>query len=141
MAYQAKRSKKLTKEFQLVDKNGNVAKTLIVKLDADDMVAKIHRKYTELCKALAEATEMKRKARNAEEISNCIEVLGRAVISMFEAVFGEEDTKIIVEFYENRYMEMCKEVVPFIKNVVIPRANKIKKMNQKNTLKPYFGKR
>lgn len=141
MAYQAKRTKKFIEDFQLVEENGNVYKTLHIQLDADDMLAKINRKYTALCKALTETTEMKRKSQSAEELDDCIETLGNAVIQLFEAVFGEEDAKTIVEFYDNRYIEMCHEVVPFIRNVVIPRINKIKKENRKATLSPYRNRR
>lgn len=141
MAYQAKRKKKFIEDFELVDENGNIFKTLHVQLDADDMVAKLNRKYTELCRVLAETTEIKRKSQSNEEISDCVEKLGNAVIQMFEAVFGEEDTKTIVSFYDNRYIEMCQEVVPFIKNVVMPRVRKIKKENQKITLNPYLKHR
>lgn len=45
MAYQAKRNKRFEEDFELVDENGVVQHTLKVSLDADDMVAKINRKY------------------------------------------------------------------------------------------------
>ncbi len=141
MAYQAKRKKKFIEDFELVDENGNVLETLHIQLDADDMLAKLNRKYTELCRTLAETTEIKRKAHSNEEMGDCVEKLGNAVIQMFEAVFGEEDTKTIISFYDNRYIEMCQEVVPFIKNVVIPRIGKIKKENQKITLSSYHKRR
>ena len=48
MAYQAKRNKRFEEDFELVDENGVVQHTLKVSLDADDMVAKINRKYTAL---------------------------------------------------------------------------------------------
>lgn len=137
MAYQAKKQKRFVEDFQLVDENGNILKTLHVQLSADDMLAKINRKYTTLCQTLAETNEIKRKAQSNENIGDCLEKLGNAVVNLFEAVFGEEDTKTIVEFYESRYAEMCQEVVPFISNIVIPRIAEIKKQNQKKLLKPY----
>lgn len=137
MAYQAKRKKRFIEDFELIDEKGNLFKTLHVELDADDMVAKINRKYTGLCQALKETTEIKRKSQSNEEIADCVEKLGNAVVQLFEAVFGIEDAKTIVEFYDNRYIEMCNEVVPFITKVVIPRLYDIRKQNQKNRLKPY----
>lgn len=141
MAYQAKRKKKFIEDFELIDENGNLFKTLHVELDADDMVAKINRKYTALCQALKETTDIKRKSQSNEEINDCLEKLGNAVVQMFEAVFGIEDAKTIVEFYDKRYIEMCNDVVPFITKVVIPRLFDIKKQNQKNMLKPYNRRR
>nr|WP_294468481.1 hypothetical protein [uncultured Sellimonas sp.] len=140
MAYRAKRSKRFTEEFELEDENGNVVKTLQVSLDADDMVAKLNRKYTALVKALNDTTELKRQTENAEIVEGCVETLGRAVVDMLEAVFGAEDAKVIVDFYEGRYLEMCKEVLPFITQCVIPRCNEIKKENQKSILQSYNRK-
>lgn len=140
MAYQAAKHKQFVEEFELVDENGEIKKTIHVKLDADDIVVKLNRKYAELTKALAVSTEMKRKAQNNEDVSDAFEKLGNAVMDLFEAVFGKEDTKVIVEFYEGRYIEMVKEVTPFITKCVIPRCIEIKKENQKNILKGYNRK-
>lgn len=137
MAYQAKKNKQFIEDFELIDENGDLFRILQVRLDADDMVAKINRKYTDLCQVLKETTEIKRKSHSNEEIADCVEKLGNAVVQLFEAVFGIEDAKTIVEFYDNRYIEMCNEVVPFITKVVIPRLYDIRKQNQKNRLKPY----
>ena len=48
--------------------------------------------------------------------------------------------KKIVDFYDNRYIEMCKEVTPFITNVVIKRCIEIKNENQKAVLQKYNRK-
>lgn len=140
MAWQAKRSRTLQEDFELVDENGNVVHTLHVSLDADDMTVKISRKYTALVRAMSETTEMKRKAESAEELENCMEKLGQAVIDMLEAVFGVEDTKTIVEFYENRYIEMSREVLPFISQVVIPRMQELAAENKKSIRQKYNRK-
>lgn len=140
MAYQAMKHKQFVEEFELVDENGEIKKTIHVKLDADDIVVKLNRKYAELTKALAVSTEMKRKAQSNEDVSDAFEKLGNAAMDLFEAVFGKEDTKVIVEFYEGRYIEMVKEVTPFITKCVIPRCIEIKKENQKNILKGYNRK-
>lgn len=140
MAWQAKRSRTLQEDFELVDENGNVVHTIHVSLDADDMTVKISRKYTALVRAMSETTEMKRKAESAEELENCMEKLGQAVIDMLEAVFGVEDTKTIVEFYENRYIEMSREVLPFISQVVIPRMQELAAENKKSIRQKYNRK-
>lgn len=140
MAYQAKRHKQFIEDFELIDTEGNVVHTLHVSLDADDMVAKINRKYTALTQTLGESMKIKREAKTAEEISNAFEKLGGAVTDLLEAVFGEEDTKTIVDFYEGRYVELTKEVVPFITQCVIPRCIEIKKENQNNILNAYNRK-
>ena len=131
MAYKAKRSKLLKEDFELVDENDKVVHTLHVSLDADDMTVRIGRKYTALTKALAETTEAQRKAESAEDAVKNIETLGRAVADLLEAVFGPEGTQTIISFYEGRYIEMSREVLPFISQCIIPRLVDMKKENQK----------
>ena len=80
MAYQAKRNKRFEEDFELVDENGVVQHTLKVSLDADDMVAKINRKYTALVRALSDVQEIKRKEASNEQLSDAVEMLGRAVL-------------------------------------------------------------
>ena len=55
-------------------------------------------------------------------------------------MFGKDDTAIILDFYENRYVEMTKEVVPFITQVVVPRCIEIRNENKKGILKGYNRK-
>ena len=136
MAYQAKRNKRFEEDFELVDENGVVQRTLKVSLDADDMVAKINRKYTALVRALSDVQEIKRKEASNEQLSDAVEVLGRAEIDMFEAVFGA-DAEVIQQFYKDRYMEMAKEIIPFITNCVIPRLAEIKAENKKALVSQY----
>lgn len=131
MAYKAKRSKLLKEDFELVDENDKVVHTLHVSLDADDMTVRIGRKYTALTKALAETTEAQRKAESAEDAVKNIETLGRAVADLLEAVFGPEGTQTIISFYEGRYIEMSREVLPFVSQCIIPRLVDMKKENQK----------
>lgn len=140
MAYQAKRRKRYIEDFELVDENGEVVKTLQVSLDADDMVARLSRKYTDLMRVYQETANSQKDTETMEDYEKRLEMLGNAVVDLLEAVFGEEDTKTIVAFYENRYVEMCKEVVPFITQCVIPRCAEIKRENQKSILQSYNRK-
>lgn len=140
MAYQAKRSKKYVEDFELVDAEGNIKHTLHISLDADDMTVKINRKYVALTRALSETTEAKRKVETAENLQGVFETLGNAMVDLLQAVFGEENAKIFLDFYEDSYIEMSREVLPFISNVVIPRMIEIRKDNQKALLGKYNRK-
>ena len=137
MAYQAKRNKRFEEDFELVDENGVVQHTLKVSLDADDMVANINRKYTALVRALSDVQAIKRKEASNEQLSDAVEMLGRAEIDMFEAVFGADGTETIQQFYKDHYIEMAKEVIPFITGVVIPRLTEIKAENKKALVSQY----
>lgn len=140
MAYQAKRSKKYVEDFELVDAEGNIKHTLHISLDADDMTVKINRKYVALTRTLSETTEAKRKVETAEDLQGVFETLGNAMVDLLQAVFGEENAKILLDFYEDSYIEMSREVLPFISNVVIPRMIEIRKDNQKALLGKYNRK-
>lgn len=140
MAYQAKRHKRFQEDFELVNGEENVIHTLHVSLDADDMIAKINRKYTALTKALAETTEIKRNTEDPDKVQGCVETLGMAVVDLFEAVFGEADTKTIIEFYEGRYIEMSQEVIPFITQCVLPKLTEMRNDHKKAVLSGYNRK-
>lgn len=136
MAYQAKRKKFYTEQFELTEEDGTVVHTLQVALDADSVVRNLSEKHMALVKTLQEVRDLK-KASTEEEKGRSLEVLGRAVTDLIEAVFGAENTHVIVDFYQNRYIEMCTEVVPFITNVVIPNVRRIAKENKKQVLAGY----
>lgn len=136
MAYQAKRKKEYVEEFQLVKDDGSVVKTILVKLDADSVVKNLSEKHVALVRALEDVRSVS-ASNEAEDKARGLEVLGSAVTDMLEAVFGAEDARVIVDFYEGRYIEMCSEVVPFITSVVIPGIRKIAKDNKKAALAGY----
>lgn len=132
MAYQAKRRKTYEEDFQLVDEHGKVVRTLKVSLDADSMVGKLSKKHVALVRTLKDV-------QNVQD-DNALSVLGNAVVEILEAVFGKEDAKTILEFYDNKYVEMCQEVMPFITGVVIPEVRKIAQANKKQVLSQYNRK-
>ena len=136
MAYKAKRQDRVIEDLELCNADGTVAKTIHVELDADNMVRKLSEKHLALINALKNVQEVK-DASTAEEKANGTAVLGAAVVDLFEAVFGREDARSILDFYGNRYVEMCQEVVPFITQIVIPEVRKIAKQNKKAALAGY----
>ena len=140
MAYQAKRSQKVIEDFELVNENGQIETTIHVHIDADSMVEKIRKKYVTLVSAHGEMLKIQEKITDKEVLHNIYEKVGRAEIDLIEAVFGEEDTKKILEFYGERYVEMAKEVMPFISEIILPKIEKIAKQNKKELLSKYNRK-
>ena len=135
MAYQAKRRKIYEEDFQLVDEHGSIVHTLKVSLDADSMVGKLSEKHVALVNALKNIQSVK-----GEISDNALSILGVTVVDILEAVFGKEDAKTIVDFYDNRYVEMCQEVMPFVTGTVIPEVRKISQENKKQVLSQYNRK-
>lgn len=82
--------------------------------------------------ALIEAE--KRIKENPKDVQN-LEFYGNTIIALFSAIFGEEQTKQILAFYENAYTDMLTDILPYILQVVIPsmqqyQKNKIDRMQQ-----------
>lgn len=133
MAYKAKRQDRVIEDLELCNADGTVVKIIHVELDADNMVRKLSEKHLALINALKNVQEIKDARTEVEKAR----VLGAAVVDLFEAVFGREDAECILDFYGNRYVEMCQEVVPFITQIVIPEVRKIAKQNKKAVLAGY----
>lgn len=136
MAYQAKRKKIYEEEFQLVEEDGTVVHTLHVQMDADNMLKKLCKKHLALVQAMENIRNVQ-QAVTEEEKQEGIQIMEEAVKDMVEAVFGKEDTRTIIEFYDNRYLELCQEVVPFIVRVIVPEIKKIAQENKKELLSGY----
>ena len=76
----------------------------------------------------------KRIKENPKDVQN-LEFYGNAIIALFSAIFGEEQTKQILAFYKNAYTDMLTDILPYILQVVIPsmqqyQKNKIDRMQQ-----------
>lgn len=140
MAYQAKRSKKVIEDFELVNESGQVEHTLHVSLDAGSMVEKIRCKYVGLLRAQKKCADIHPGEDDPEKVQSAYTELGMAVVAIIESVFGTEDGNVIFAFYENNYVEMAAEVIPFISGVVLPKLNEIASENKRQILSRYNRK-
>ncbi len=134
MAYQARRKKLYTEDFELAEEDGRVIHTLHVSLDPDSMAVKLSEKHAALVRALSDINKMK------EENIGALEKIGNAVTDILEAVFGQEDAETIIDFYQGRYIEMCKEVIPFVTDVVVPQVRSLAKENKQSIIAGYNRK-
>lgn len=139
MTYQARRMKKVIEEFELVDENGQIIERLYVELDASSMLEKLRKKYINLVRAQQSVRKIELDMGD-EKVLEGYNVLGAAVCDLIEAVFGKEDTQKIMKFYENNYVELFKQVIPFITDVVLPKVNEVAKENRQEILSQYNRK-
>lgn len=112
MAYQARRSSVLTEDIELINKNNEVEKVLHIEFDADRMAREFNVARNGIIRAQKEVKE--------GTAADAYAAFGNAAIEMFKVVFGEENTLAILEFYENNYVEMVSELMPFITDVAAP---------------------
>ncbi len=136
MAYQAKRKKLYMEDFLLTEEDGTVVHTLHVALDPDSMARKLSEKHVALVNALQGLNGIDAAAAPEE----ALETVGKAITDILEAVFGPEDASVILEFYDNRYMEMCVEVMPFVTDRVIPEVRRLAQENKQAIVAGYNRK-
>lgn len=112
--YKIKRNR-IVEDLEIED-NG---KTLTLKVDLN--VDTILHQYNQAQYKIAEASIMAKKAANDTDLSKAEEAMGNAVFGLFEVVFGEDQTKQIIDFYGEKPLEMLGDIAPFISDVVAPR--------------------
>jgi hypothetical protein len=112
--YQIKRNH-IVEELEIED-NG---KTLHINVDIN--VDTMLKAYTNAQYKIAQASLDAKKASEAKDVSKAEEAMGIAVLSLFEVIFGTEQTKKIVKFYDNKSLEMLGDIAPFISEVIAPR--------------------
>lgn len=134
MAYQAKRKKLYTEDFELTEEDGRVVYTLHVSLDPDSMAVRLSEKHAALVRALQDVSQAK------ENSDGALEKIGNAVTDILEAVFGKQDAKTVIDFYQGRYIEMCKEVIPFVTDVVVPQVRNLARENKQSIISSYNRK-
>ncbi len=112
MAYQITRKAKITETLELYRADGSLAETINVDLDIDLMGGRVNKARENM--AIAQL-ELEKDKRN-------VEAFGRAVLSLFNVIFGEDGTRRIVDFYDGKEGEMLLDMFPFINNVIMPQV-------------------
>lgn len=138
MAYQIKKRNHYVEQLELVDEAGRVVHALNIDLDPGAVAEDLSRKYLDLVKTKEEVDRL--KLEKPEELAEAYERLGNAAISMITAVFRKENTEVILKFYDSRYNDLILEVVPFIRDVVVPEVRRMAQEQRKEVLKKYNRK-
>lgn len=117
MAYQINRKAHVVDEIHLED-NG---KELTVKVDLQ--VERILREYNAAWVAIGEAQQkiqdMKTVDGGEEE---ALVALGESIMALFGLLFGEAQTKAVLDFYDGAYLEMLADFVPYISETIVPKV-------------------
>lgn len=146
MAYQVGRASRVTESLELVDKQGNVVHTLPVELDVDKAAMEFNRRYNlvlraeKAARAFVTAKEDEAVPLTEQEVNAAnaaIEAFGESVISLFELIFGAEDAKTLLNFFDGRYFEMVAQTAPFVTDIVLPAMKKAAKEQQARLSKQY----
>ena len=77
--------------------------------------------------------DLQRRSKTEQEF----ESLGRAIVDLFELIFGAENTQKIVSFYEGDYANMLMDLFPYLRNTVFEELNRRTAARIKNLKKQY----
>lgn len=112
--YTITRKNRIKEQLQLCHADGSVALTIDVDLNVDEISARVNKAY----EVLGMAQNTLQKSPNSPE---AMEAYGKAVIAVFNVIFGESDTAALLKFYEGNFTEMLLDVFPFINGEIMPK--------------------
>lgn len=113
MAYQIKRKSRIKERLELCDESGEVVLPIDVEINVDDIA-----KIAAAQQTLFMAKELIKKEPQNEKAQ---EAFGTAVLAVLAVIFGKENTDKILAFYDGRYIEMLKDIMPFIDKALLPK--------------------
>ncbi len=111
MAYKIKKQHNIIEDIELLAEDNSVSMTIHVDINPDAIAKDYRHIQLELIHA--------QKAVNNKS-DNAFEQFEKAVISMFNLIFGEKNTDKLLEYFDGEYTEMSVQLAPFITNVVQP---------------------
>lgn len=112
------RKKKLVDTLELKNEDGSTFAILNIDLDVDRIMAEYNRARNDVIRA---QQKIKTDPQNPEILNE----YGQAIISVLDVLFGTENTKKLLEFYENKYSELLEMIFPYISNEIEPRMREI----------------
>lgn len=116
MAYSVKRRKNIDEEFNLLNPDDTIFKTLRVNLSVQEIAKEFRHTHIELIHAQQEV-------KKHPEMPEKIQALGDGYIKLLTLIFGAEQTQDIIVFYDENYFEMIEDINPFIFNCIAPAIN------------------
>ena len=114
MAYQVQRKSRIKETLELLDETGAVVESLDVDLNVDQIAGRVNKAYEVLGAA---QTALQKNAKSDE----ALEAYGKAVLAVFDVIFGEDGTKKLISFYDGNFNEMLLDVFPFINDEIMPK--------------------
>lgn len=120
--FQVTRKNRIKETVQLCNADGSVAEEINVDLNVDTIAARMNKAY-EMLGIVQNQLQQDNNPANAE-------AFGKAVIAVFEVVFGDECEKLL-KFYENSYGEMLLDLFPFINDEIMPKIREASEQRKK----------
>ena len=130
--YQVTRRNKIVEELQLLHHNGDLALSVTVDLNTDEIAGKVN--------VVNEKIQLARIALNKEQPDeNAGAEAWDAMMELFHLIFGEENTEKLLTFYEGREAEMVVDILPFIVHEIMPRITEAVEARKAQILAMFKG--
>lgn len=130
--HELKRSHKIKEELKIGDE------IITINLDADSITREFRKRQIEIVHAEKAVRQLQKDGIDKLKIDDALGIYGEAIISLFNLIFGDENTIKIIDFYEDNYIEMSQEVIPYINNVIYPQIQNVAQ-KQKEQLQKKFN--
>lgn len=134
MAYQIRKSEKITEEIKLGDDI-----TINVEVNPSKIASSIIQGYNNVIRAqlaLKKAGKIKKFAETPEQ-AEALEGVGVAYIEVMTVVFGEDNTQTFIDYFDGDWVELMESVLPFITDRVIPECKKFAEEKRKKAAEEY----
>lgn len=119
--YEIKRREHIAATVRVIGTDGEY-----VDFTTDISVDDIMREFTQVLKSVEVGQAVLADAKNAgdaEVMEKTYEALGGLVTSLMRMTFGDENGAKLLMLYNNAYIELLEDVLPFIRDVVAPKVS------------------
>lgn len=121
--YTIKKAAHIVDELRIED--GEKSLVLNVNIYIDDIMEDFETRRAIIGKAQQNLTELKKsKTADAEQLAAAAGALNEAVNALFGMIFGEEQTRELLDFYDGRPLTMLADFLPYITQVILPEIKK-----------------
>ena len=117
MAYQIKRAAHIIDEISIEDNGKHL--TVRVDLQVERILRDYNAAWAKIGAAQKQIQELKEKGENTDDAAAAV---GAAIMALFSLLFGEEQTRQIMDFYDGAYLEMLADFVPYISEKIVPKV-------------------
>lgn len=121
--YTIKKAAHIVDELRIED--GEKSLVLNVNIYIDDIMEDFETRRAIIGKAQQQVAELKKsKTADAEQLNAATAALNEAVSALFSMIFGEEQTRELLDFYDGRPLTMLADFLPYITQVILPEIKK-----------------
>lgn len=131
MAYQIKRFSNKLEDLELLSADEKEKIVISVSFNINDLAQKLRPAYINIVNLQSKAKTVK----NEVEKIALMEELGKGIVELYKMIFGEENTKIMVDFFEKDIVDMLSQTLPYVKDVVFPYVQEYTKNKRKQFTK------